>query len=185
MLLSRKISFAVLLFGAMIALGGCGFKPLYTADPAVSGAKGLVPFHDIAISPIPSRSGQYLRNQLIDRINTEGRPTAPRYALEISGLRESITLLGIRKDASATRAQMNLNARLQLVDRNQMDKVILQRNLQASNSFNILDSQYTTQVSRRYARERALDELSRSAVRQISLYFNRPDVTDEAELSPN
>lgn len=183
MLLSRKFKLGFLLLFCGLMLGACGFKPLYTTDSAVAGDDGLVPFHEIFISNIGGRSGQYLRNQLIDALYTEGRPAAPRYELKIRNLSENITLLGIQKDATATRAQMRINANLQLIDNDQDGKVVLQRSLRATNSFNILDSQYTTQVSRRYARERTLDEVSRLAVRQLSLYFNRPDVTHEAQLS--
>lgn len=169
-----------------IGLAGCGFKPLYTTGGGNAAAKAgeQLPFEQIAIGHMANREGQYLRNRLIDTIYTKGRPGSPRYQLDINGLSEEITRLGIRKDASATRGQMRISGRMTLTDTaRETDRIILRRHIEATNSFNILSSQYTTQVTEQYARERALDEVARKTVRQLALYFNRPDHINETDIS--
>jgi hypothetical protein len=81
---------------------------------------------------------------------------------------------------------MRISAQMTLTDTTgETHRVVLRRNLETTNSFNILSSQYTTQVTEQYARERTLDEMSRKTVRQLALYFNRPDYMNETDLSAN
>lgn len=174
-----------------IGLSACGFQPLYKANnqaTALNSAKTTAVsaptdgFSQITIDPIPDRKGQYLRNQLIDTIYIDGYPQNERYRLHVSKPSEHITRLGIQKDATATRAQMRLDAVFTLSDLETGEK-LLKRNIIATNSFNILTSQYTTNVSTDYARERALDEIARQVVTQLALYFQRP-VTDTVIETP-
>ncbi len=158
---------------AVVSLPACGFQPLYVDQNASGVSKSnIVPFSEISIANIPDREGQYLRNQLVDMIYMDGYPQNPQFNLTIRQLNEQITRLGIQKDATATRAQMRLTAEMQLNDLTD-GTILLTRNLIATNSFNILDSQYTTNVSTDYARNRALDELARQVTTQLSLYFQR------------
>jgi|AntRauTorcE11897_2_1112592.scaffolds.fasta_scaffold03913_3 hypothetical protein len=180
----------ITVFASLLVIGltACGFKPLYTtaSGNTAAGAAEQLPFDQISISHMANREGQYLRNRLIDTIYIKGRPVSPRYKLHISQLSEEIIKLGIRKDASATRAQMRISAQMTLTDTTgETHRVVLRRNLETTNSFNILSSQYTTQVTEQYARERTLDEMSRKTVRQLALYFNRPDYMNETDLSAN
>src|SRR5690242_7641602 len=65
----------------LLALAGCGFRPLYgtrAADPYVGPEMG-----GIYISPLPDRDGQLVRNALLDRIDPKGEPQQPRYRLDI------------------------------------------------------------------------------------------------------
>tara|TARA_B100000686_G_scaffold318278_1_gene367887 strand:- start:1 stop:483 length:483 start_codon:yes stop_codon:yes gene_type:complete len=159
----------------IMPIGACGFTPMYagnTTATVTEGSGDLVSFQNIAVANIPDRSGQYLRNQLIDTIYIDGIPNAPRYELQMLRLDESITPLGIRRDETATRAQMRITVQMLLVDKT-TGTTALTRNLIATNSFNQLRSQYTTNVSNQYARERALDELARQAVTEIALFLKR------------
>ncbi len=165
----------ILLTLMIMPIGACGFTPMYagnTTATVTEGSGDLVSFQNIAVANIPDRSGQYLRNQLIDTIYIDGIPNAPRYELQMLRLDESITPLGIRRDETATRAQMRITVQMLLVDKT-TGTTALTRNLIATNSFNQLRSQYTTNVSNQYARERALDELARQAVTEIALFLKR------------
>jgi len=154
----------------VLTLLGCGFKPVYMANS--SGQAMVQDFSNIYISNIPNRSGQYLRNQLIDRLYTKGIPQQPRYNLSVSPVKESISKLGIRKDATATHAQMSLKVDIVLKDK-QTGNVLLERSIRSVNSFNILESQFTTAVTEQDARERALNEMSDTITTELSLYFKR------------
>jgi len=150
---------------------GCGFAPLYATGP--NNNYSLTPFFaDIEVAPINNREGQMLRNLLIDRIYTQGRPAGARYELRVKQPRETISRLGIRKDATATRAQMEVSTEMHLVDRFSGETVI-KRELRSFNGYNILDSQFTTMITEENARERALNDISDQIVTQLGLYFQR------------
>lgn len=109
---------------------------------------------------------------LMDRLYSGGRPVNAAYALEIDPIHQRITDLDITKSADATRAQLRLSTNMSLRSRNDGD-ILLERELAAITSFNVLDSRYTTRVSEQYARESALGQLAEQAERYLALYFNR------------
>ncbi len=170
MLLYKKITlliFVIILF--LLPLGACGFSPLYkTADYRETAAI----LKNIKINNIQNRDGQILRNYLIDSFYSQAIPNSnPKYRLDIYELKETVTNFGIKKDATATRAQMRLQIKFKLLDLWNDNKILLVRNLRTINSFNILDSQYATRVSQQSVKERSLKELSEQIAREISLYF--------------
>lgn len=167
---ARRQSFFVL-SGALLLLCGCGFSPLYGELATEQGRQPVEQsLSSIYIENIPDREGQYVRNALMDRFYQQGRPTDPVYTLRIGNIRERTTNLAIRKSADATRAQLHQTTKLTLTDR-LTNEVVLQRDLTAVNSYNILDSHFTTRVSEDYARRSGLDDLARQAETQLALYF--------------
>ncbi len=152
-----------------LSLGACGFTPLHSQTTQTASAPGSVQLGTIFVENIPERRGQYLRNQLIDQLYTGTNAQGATHSLKIQGLKESITNLGIQRDASSTSAQMTISARAVLIDKN-TGKTLINKYIRATNAYDILDSQYTTQVSEQYARERILNELSSQILTQISLY---------------
>lgn len=159
----------------LLLLSGCGFRPLY-GDSALAGQAGPEGyFRHVEIAPIKEREGQMLRNNLIDDMYSHGRPAYPEYELQVTRLAERRTGLGIRKDAVATRAQMSVTAQFSMVHL-PTGKTLFSRSAQSINSYNILDSQFTTQVTQADARDRALRDLSHQITRDVALYFQRnPD----------
>ena len=67
---------------------------------------------------------------------------------------------------------MRIDLNMDLYDRDS-GNIVLRRQLTATNSYNQLASQYTTNVSNQYARERALDEIARQTEIQLALFFKR------------
>lgn len=162
---------AVLLF-AGFALSGCGFTPLYGDQSA--GAKQTVRARlgSVYIGNIADQSGQYLRNALMDRFYTQGRPgAAAAYNLNVANITESRSELDITKTSDSTRAQLYLTASFVLADNK--GAALLTRSLSAVTSYNILDSQFTTRVAEDAARRQALDDLARQIETHLLLYFNR------------
>ena len=92
----------VLIASLTLLLAGCGFQPMYA--PA-GGGPAIGP---VQVSEIEGKAGHVLRTEL-DRIlsveNGAGEPSL----LEIT-LLEQVTPLGIRRDESATRAEIRLTA---------------------------------------------------------------------------
>lgn len=171
-MLSFKRCIAVIAVIAALPLAGCGFKPMYTVQKG--GASLSRDFGNIEISNIPDREGQILRNMLIDRLYTRGRPASTRYVLDMTPIKVRSKNLGIRKDATATFTQIYVSTNMTMTDRFTGEKV-LEREFTTVNGFNILNSQYATTVSERDARDQALKEIAENAVTQIALYFNRID----------
>jgi LPS-assembly lipoprotein len=129
-------------------------------------------YNDIFIDNIPDREGQMLRNHLIDRLYTSGRPVYPSYTLAVGKINESLSDLDITKSSDATRSQLRLSTSMALKD-NATGQALLKRDLTAITSYNVLQSQFTTRVSEQNARENAITDLARQIELQLGLYFNR------------
>ena len=152
---------------ALLFLSGCGFESVYAAK-----AQSPLSRPDIEIGNIPDRDGQYLRNLLIDRLYINGRPPDAVYQLKLSPLANNTVNIGIQKDATATRAQMQITTRMQLIEKS-TGKVLLQRALRAMGSYNLLDNQLATMVSQQNVTESILHEMSGDVMTELDLYFRR------------
>lgn len=160
-------------FLSVFILAACGFQPLYGDHSVTNNAGVRSSLNSIHIGNIPDQPGQYLRNALIDRFYSAGRPAAgaAAYNLNIAPINESRTELDITKTSDSTRAQLYLTTSLTLKDK--AGNELIQRSITAVTSYNILDSQFTTRVAEESARRQALDDLARQVETQILLYFNR------------
>lgn len=127
---------------------------------------------NIDIASIPDRDGQYLRNLLMDRLYTHGRPDEAPYTLTFTKLSKNIVNLGIQKDATATRAQIQITAHMELVDKS-TGKAVLQRDLKTVGAYNLLDDQLSTLMSQQNITDSILQEMRDDAVTELSLYFRR------------
>ena len=85
-----------------LLLAACGFQPMYA--PA-GGGQAIGP---VQVSQIDGKAGHVLKREL-DRILAVENGGAPPMILEIT-LSEQVTQLGIRRDESATRAELRLIA---------------------------------------------------------------------------
>jgi LPS-assembly lipoprotein len=157
---------------SVLILAACGFQPLY-GDHSASTSEGIrASLNSIHIANIPDQPGQYLRNALIDRFYSDGRPRdRARYSLTVLPVSESRTELDITKTSDSTRAQLYLSTSIKLKDASGTE--LMDRALTAVTSYNILDSQFTTRVAEESARRQALDDLARQIETQVLLYFNR------------
>jgi LPS-assembly lipoprotein len=159
------------MLAALLFLSGCGFEPMYGKNSP--GAEAVaVALPNIDIGNIPDRDGQYLRNLLIDQLYTQGRPDAAPYTVTFSRLQKTTVDLGIQKDATATRAQIQITTHMELVDK-ATNKAVLQRDLKTVGAYNLLDDQLATLVSQQSITESILQEMRDDAVTQLSLYFRR------------
>jgi LPS-assembly lipoprotein len=157
----------------LIALTGCGFQPLYgtgTNSPNTSLA-----LNQIAIAHIPDRDGQVLRNYLIDRLYHDGRPSDPDYTLDIA-LEQSEAGLGIKRDATASRNRLDMNAHYSVKQRS-TGKTLIDDHAKTSVSYNQLEAQYATLTAREDARDRALHEVSEQIISRLALYFGTEQKT--------
>lgn len=160
----------LLCIASFLMLSACGFSPMYgTKSDSNTAVKSQLDKVEIAI--IPDRSGQYLRNALIDRFYTHGYPANAAYNLKISPIIETISDFDITLESEATRQQIRLSTTLSLVDK-ENGKTVLTQNLTAITSNNILESEFSTLITEQSARDAALNDLARQIERHLALYFS-------------
>jgi LPS-assembly lipoprotein len=158
----------VAVLSLLVVLTGCGFQPLYAKRGPTGGVAGEE-MAKVRIANIPDRTGQYLRNALIDRMQPQGAQD-PAYRLEIA-LREQQVNLGIQQDATATRGQLRYSGTYVLKDA--AGKELTRESFRASPAFNILDSEFGTILSSEDARERGLKQIADDITGRLALYFTR------------
>lgn len=160
-----------LILPVLFLLSACGFQPVYGTQMAKGSVAAVM--NSVDVGNIPNESGQMLRNFMLDQMYTSGSPaTQKAYRIDFSNVRERRRSLGIAKDASVTRSQLELETTATL-RRLSDDSVIWRRHLQAVSSYNVLGSQFSTLITRDDAREQALRELASNAVNQMELTFLR------------
>jgi LPS-assembly lipoprotein len=95
----------------ILALGGCGLRPLYGGGGSGAVAQSL---RSVEVAPIGGRAGWLVRTSLEDRLmRPEGG--AARYRLEVT-LDDQIVGFGLRSDDAETRERRTLRARYRLVE---------------------------------------------------------------------
>lgn len=153
----------------VLLLTACGFSPVYGTHTTEGATADTL--NQVAIDNIPDRSGQMLRNNLIDRMYGKGRPKKPLYHLAIV-LSSSLQDLGIQANATSTRSLLDMSATYNLIDGN--GKTVLTGTAHSVTSFNKLTDQYASLVASESATDRTLREVSEQIVNRISLYFAEP-----------
>jgi LPS-assembly lipoprotein len=152
---------------ALLALCGCGLRPLYSG-----GSSGVVAstLRSVTVAPIPGQSGWLVRNKLIERLGEAGSGTAA-YRLDVT-LDDNITSYGLRSDQAATQERRTLRARYQLVDvRNGM--VVLDATAGSDSGIDIVSSEYATVAAEQTALENLSDIVADQIVARLALYADR------------
>lgn len=163
----------------LLLVAACGFEPVYGTHTANGPTVDIL--NQVAIDNIPDRNGQILRNNLIDRMYSKGRPKKPLYHLKII-LTSTLQDLGIQANATSTRSLLDMNASYTLTDNNQ--KQVLTGVAHSVTSFNKLSDQYGSLVADESAQERTIKEVSEQIVNRISLYLAEPlQVMPEATVT--
>lgn len=167
----RALTASVLVL--LLALGACGFQPVYGKRAGESGRQSAVTedLASIAISPIADRAGQLLRNSLLDKLTPRGTPGRARYRLDV-GLSETRSNLVILKDSTSTFAKVRFAATFILVDL-ETGQPVHRGQSESTTTFNRVDSDFATLSAEKDARRRAADEISEDIRLRLGLYFNR------------
>lgn len=155
--------------GALAGLGGCGFQPLH--GQGGGNEEVSAELASVRVDPLRDRVGQQMHNFLRDRLNPHGQPVSPSYRLQIQ-LVESRTELGIRRDETATRANLRMEADFALLDFGSGAPLFTGRS-SSTTSYDILRNPFASTVSEDDARERALREVADDIETRLALYFAR------------
>ena len=160
----------VFLVAMLLSLAACGFHPLYGRGGNAS-AEAVGRLALIHIDRIPDRLGQELHNALLDRITPMGTPSDPHYVLRVS-VKETVQELGIRKDETATRANLRVHATYVLYDAITHEELFASK-LRAVGSYNILQSDFATLTAERNVRSRLIKKLSDSIRAGIAIHLSK------------
>lgn len=154
--------------GALISLAACGFEPLHRVSEQGSAMQSLAA---IRIEPIADRSGQVLRNYLLDRITPRGAPSRPEYVLRIR-LQEPRQTLALRRDDVISRVSYSATAVFELIDAS--GRQVFSGNSNYSTDYEVTNSEFATMISAQNARDRVLELVGDDIRTQLAAYFRHP-----------
>lgn len=165
----RRLLAGLALTAVPALLAGCGLQPLYGRHAA--GGSTLGELQTIRIAPIQDRPGQQLHNALRNEVNPRGQPVDPRYLLDVD-LVISKQEIGVRKDETATRANLVLSGTYRLT--RIADTVEMTNGVAKSIvSYNIVDSEFGTYAAEQDALQRGIDQLAEQLRLRLAAYFER------------
>jgi LPS-assembly lipoprotein len=154
-----------------LALAACGFRPLHGGPEATAEQASLrQELATVFVATIPERSGQQLRNLLIEQLGFGSDPAAPRYTLNVV-LEETINALGIRQDATSSYGRLTIVARYSLTDTT-TGKSVLRDSTRAFSGYTIVDSEYAALTAEREAREKTLRQLAETLARRVTVQLS-------------
>lgn len=155
--------------GLLALLPGCGFRPLYGSNGATAGASEKL--EQVAISNVPERQGQILRNLLIDRFYQNDRGSKTLYRLD-SQIIASEQKLALRQDASAERAQLVLNVPFRLID-SATGRTLFEGSSRSFVPYNVLEERYAGLATLDNAYTRGLTEISDDITARVAMFLSR------------
>jgi LPS-assembly lipoprotein len=161
----------------LLALSGCGFRPLYgPAEQASTQEPGLLEaLASIRVGSIPERTGQLLRRSLQRRFEDGAPGTPARYNLQVS-VSYAAEPLGYRSDGAITRLRYTATASWTLSTLSVPPQQIAASGIpyRTIDSFNIPDLQFFAADSSRDAMERRLvDVIAEEIHQQVALEMRR------------
>jgi LPS-assembly lipoprotein len=165
----RRIAGAVAGLLVSANLPACGFKPLYGTNSATHAPSAIQQFATIEVPLLPDRTGQQMRNLLIDSLHPGGAAADYRYRLNVN-VREADINLGLQENSTSTRGQVRITAQYWLVE-NQSGKTLLHETLRASTGYNILINQFSSVLSADDARQKGLEQVAQDITLHLALYF--------------
>ncbi len=158
--------FIILNFCIILLISNCGYEPIYQKNLETS--QDLL---SVSVKNIKDRSGQILRNSLINKLNPEGKREIKKYNLIIE-LSESKTELGVRKDMSATRTDLEISIKYILRDI-ENSNIILQGNKKSISSYDVVESVYATLIAEKDARKKGIEILSDDIYTDLTIFFKK------------
>jgi LPS-assembly lipoprotein len=124
----------------------------------------------IRIDPIADRSGQILRNYLLDRITPQGTPSRAEYVLRVR-LQEPRQTLALRRDDVISRVGFSATATFELADAS--GRRVFNGVSSYTTDYEVTNSEFATLASAQNARDRLLELVGDDIHNQLAVYFTR------------
>lgn len=166
---STRRHFVILSTAGLLA--ACGFQPMYGRQ--AGRRPGFDAFSEVAVAPIPERTGQVIRNRLLDQINPYGEPGAARYTLGVAFQRNRIGV-AFDRDNTITRYNLTLVASYILTD-NTSRAIVTRGSTRAVAAFNIVRSDFANIAAEQDAEERAALTVADDIALRLGAYFSDPN----------
>ncbi len=156
--------------GGAMALGGCGFQPMYArpeGGTAISAEMGA-----IQVARIPDRFGQLQRRALQERLWSGGQ-SSPRYTLTV------LTTFGVepegfRNDGLPTRIRYNATTNWQLTTNEVPPRPVTNGTERTLDAYNLPDNQFfAADASRDALYARLVEQSSEDVVTRLAAFFQR------------
>ncbi|MEP4378099.1 MAG: LPS assembly lipoprotein LptE [Alphaproteobacteria bacterium] len=167
-----------LLVVALLGLAACGFEPLYGDQEQGTPTEDLL--SRVSVPPLADRLGQLVRIELTNRLNPRPAPE-PFYVVSVQ-LNESKQGLAVRRDASATRANLIITATFALTPVGK-DESLLSGDIRSSNGYDILTSDFATLAAENDARRRGARDIADAIVDRLAIYLSRQNIQAAAPAS--
>ena len=142
----------------------CGYEPIYSKN--VNTNKELL---SISIKNIKNRSGQVLRNTLLNQLNPERERVIIKYRLIIK-ISENKTNLAYRRDMSSTRQDLEVIAKY-LLKNAKNEEILLKQEAKSISSFDVVESVYATIIAENDARKKNLQVISDDIYTNLIIFF--------------
>jgi len=160
---------------ALLGLTACGFEPLYGNQDRGTATEDLL--SRVTVPPIADRLGQLIRIELTNRL-TPRPPPEPLYVVNVT-VSESRQGLAVRRDASATRANLIITAQFTLTQIGQSES-LLSGDIRSVNGFDILVSDFATLAAEKDARRRGARDVADAIVDRLAIYLSRTSIQTTA-----
>lgn len=147
----------------------CGFQPLYQSSG--KNANVTPQLANIYIEPLAGRTGQIVRNHLLDIMTPRGIPAKPEYVLSIK-LSEIKKGLAIEQDDSVTRYNFTLKANY-FLKKPGSNEIIHSGFAWSIASYNILQSDFANLSAEKNAKKRTARSISDELKNQLAVYLSR------------
>ena len=165
---SRKAWTAAVAGLALLALGACGFKPVYDTRGA-DGQAVMTALHHLTVAPIPNRAGVRLRSELDRLFSPHVAPST--YTVHIK-LDVKSRVTAIEQDTSVRRRNIHLDAEVRLVPAGGLITMPeFQTRVRSNAGAEQLPSDFSTLVSEGAAEQRAVELLAQRIRQQLALHF--------------
>lgn len=154
--------------GGLLALSGCGFRPLYAPDER-GDIRGTTELAAIRIGPVPERRGQLLRQELERRFQVSGGAAEARYALTVA-IQPAAELQGFRRDGSPSRVRYTYTVPYTLSTLSVPPVPIATGAVVAFDAYNVPDQQFFAAVQSASAADRRLiEQIARDLTERLTL----------------
>ena len=150
-----------------LALGACGFQPLY--GDREHGADTLAAMAEVRIAPIRDRLGQVVRNHLLDILTPRGAPAEARYRLTVT-LRKTKEGLAFEQHESVTRFDVTIAADYELAEV-ASGETVAKGTARSIASYNVVRSDFANIAAERDAELRLARELSDEIALRLAVAF--------------
>lgn len=160
----------------LLALSGCGFRPLYGGGPHGTAVESRLDEIDVGL--IANRQGQLLRQALEAELQRAGAPSYYRYHLKVNYYWSS-QALGIQADSSSTRTRYVAHAEWQLAPEGDRGKVIAHGSTQAMDSINnIVNQNFAGTLDQGVLRHEFAKRIAHQIAEQLAIHFRDHPLQD-------